>query len=61
MNEELMDSGIGFLFSPLILYFGTKFQIEPLTLTVFLFSWLLTLKYAETGKHLYGIVAFLNK
>lgn len=51
---------IGFLFSPLILYFGTKFQLEPFTLTVFLFSWLLTLKYAETGEYRYGIVAFLS-
>ena len=53
-------AAIGFLFLPLVLYFGTKFQLEPFTLTVLLFSWLLTLKYAETGKYRYGAVAFLS-
>ena len=52
-------AAIGFLFSPLILYFGTKFQLEPFALAVFLFSWLLTIKYAETGKYRYGIFAFI--
>ncbi len=49
---------VGFLFSPLVLYFGTKFQLEPFALSVFLFSWLLIFKFAETGKHRYSIFGF---
>jgi 4-amino-4-deoxy-L-arabinose transferase-like glycosyltransferase len=49
---------IGFLFSPLVLYFGTKFQLEPFAFSVFLFSWLLVLRYAETGKFRYGLFGF---
>lgn len=41
---------IAFLFSPLVLYFGTKFQLEPFTFLIFLFSWLLIIGYAETAK-----------
>ncbi len=49
---------VGFLFSPLVLYFGTKFQLEPFAFSVFLFSWLLVFRYAETGKFRYGILGF---
>jgi len=49
---------ISFLFSPLTLYFGTKFQLEPFTFLVFLISWLLIIKYVETIKLRYVIAGF---
>jgi 4-amino-4-deoxy-L-arabinose transferase-like glycosyltransferase len=49
---------VTFLFSPLVLYFGTKFQLEPFTFLIFLFSWLLTIRYAETAKLRYIILGF---
>jgi len=47
-----------FLFSPLVLYFGTKFQLEPFTFLVFLMSWLSTIYYEETGKPAYLLLGF---
>lgn len=49
---------LGFLFSPLILFFGAKFQLEPFAFTVFLISWLLLFRHAETHKLRYGVLAF---
>jgi 4-amino-4-deoxy-L-arabinose transferase-like glycosyltransferase len=50
---------VAFLFSPVVLYFGTKFQLEPFTFAVFLLSWLLIVMYRETDKLRYAIFGFL--
>lgn len=49
---------VSFLFSPLVLYFGTKFQLEPFVFLVFLISWLSVIKWAETAKLKYVVFGF---
>jgi len=47
-----------FLFSPLVLYFGTKFQLEPFTFLLFLLSWLFVIMHTENSKSRYIILSF---